>query len=200
MPSVRSSSATSRERPSRVVVLRIGSHPLIYSVVVILAVGAAAFFLAVVPLVRMIQPGGKAAVEDAQAALTTAQNTLAVQKKLADAASSLSTDERDMLAYALPATPDAPGLSIILKSLANASGLKLSSFDISEPPPTDGAATSVGTAEISLALDLVTYDRLKIFLLAAENSLRLFDLKTLTFSPGTGSAGIQLQTYYLNGT
>jgi len=181
-------------------VLRIGSHPLIYSIVVILAVGAATFFFAIVPLVRMIQPGGKASVVDAQTALNSVQNILAAQKKLANAASSLSTDERDTLAYALPGTPDAPGLSIILKSLANASGLRLSSFDISEPPSVDGAAASVGIAEISLSLDLVTYDRLKIFLQETENSLRLFDLKTLTFSPGTGSAGIQLESYYLNGT
>ena len=180
-------------------VLRIGSHPLVYSAAFILITGALVFFLAIVPLVRMLQSGGKASISDARERNRVAQNTLDSEKKLADAASSLSAADRDMLAYALPAEPDAPGLVVIMKSLAIASGVKLTSFDVSTPPSSEGSgASAAGQAIITASLDLVTYDRLKIFLTNMENSLRIFDLKSLSFSPGTGSANIQVVSYYLN--
>jgi hypothetical protein len=197
MPS--QSSASSREKSTAVAVLRIGSHPLVYSAAFILITGALVFFLAIVPLVRMLQSGGKASISDARERNRVAQNTLDAEKKLADAASSLSAADRDMLAYALPAEPDAPGLVVIMKSLAIASGVKLTSFDVSTPSTSEGSvASAAGQAIITASLDLVTYDRLKIFLTNMENSLRIFDLKSLSFSPGTGSASIQVVSYYLN--
>jgi len=194
-------STTTREKPFAVAVLRIGSHPLLYSIVTILAIGALVFFLAIAPLVHMLQTGGAASKSDALARNNTAQNALAAQKKLTDAALSISSADREMLNYALPDAPDAPGLAVIMKSLAAAAGVKLTSFDVSEPSASDGSSSgAVRQAEITIALDLVTYDRLKIFLTSLENSLRIFNLKSLTFSPANGSAGLQIESYYLNNT
>jgi len=103
------------------------------------------------------------------------------------------------LVYALPAEPDEPGLAVILKSLAVKSGVKLSSFDVSEPQPGSGtSASTVGQVEITMSLDLVTYDRLKLVLTNTEDSLRIFDLNSFNFSPATGSVTIDLTSYYLN--
>jgi len=182
-------------------VLRIGSHPLVYSVVFVLGVGALVFFLGIVPLVHMLQPGGTASLADATAKNVAARNVLDAQNKLATAAATLSTSDRDMLAYALPAEPDEPGLAVIFKSLAQNSGVRMSSIDITEP---QGAITAggngVGEVEITVALDNVSYDKLKIVLTAVENSLRLFDVRGLSFSPSTGSTSLLIHSYYLINT
>ena len=191
------SSRISQDKPFAVTVLRIGSHPLVYSITVVLAIGVLVFFLAVVPLVRMLQSGGKASISDAQARNRVALNSLNAEKKLAGAAVSLSSDDYALLKYAMPDEPDAPGLAVILKSLALRSGVKLYAFDVSEPPPAADASTS-GRVEITMALNLVTYDRLKLVLMNLENSLRIFDLKSFTFSPTAGSMNVEFNAYYLN--
>ena len=180
-------------------VLRIGSHPLVYSIMFIVAVGALVFFLGIAPLVRMLQTGGKASIGDAQNRNNIAQDTLNAENKLASAADAVSPDDQALLAYALPTDPDVPGLAIILKSLAAKSGVKLSSFDISASPPGGAtAASEVGEVAITMTLDMATYDRLKLILLNTENSLRIFDLKSFAFSPATGSVNVELTSYYLN--
>lgn len=180
-------------------VLRIGSHPLIYSIVFIVGVGALIFFLGITPMVRMLQTGGKASIGDAQNRNNIAQDALDAEKKLASAAGAVSPDDQALLAFALPADPDAPGLAIILKSLAAKSGVKLSSFDISVSPSESAtAASAVGQVAITMTLDMATYDRLKLILLNTEDSLRIFDLKSFSFSPMTGSVNVELTSYYLN--
>ena len=191
------SSRISQDKPFAVTVLRVGSHPLVYSIAVVLAIGVLVFFLAVVPLVRMLQSGGKASISDAQARNRVALNSLNAEKKLAGAAVSLSSDDYALLKYAMPDEPDAPGLAVILKSLALRSGVKLYAFDVSEPPSEADASTS-GRVEITMALNLVTYDRLKLVLMNLENSLRIFDLKSFTFSPTAGSMNVEFNAYYLN--
>ena len=191
------SSRISQDKPFAVTVLRVGSHPLVYSIAVVLAIGVLVFFLAVVPLVRMLQNGGKASIPDAQARNSVALNSLNAEKKLAGAAVALSSDDYALLKYAMPDEPDAPGLAVILKSLALRSGVKLYAFDVSEPPSEADASTS-GRVEITMALNLVTYDRLKLVLMNLENSLRIFDLKSFTFSPTAGSMNVEFNAYYLN--
>lgn len=193
------STRISQDKPFAVTVLRVGSHPLVYSIAVVLAIGALVFFLAVVPLVHMLQSGGKASIPDAQARNLVALNSLNAEKKLAGAAVSLSSDDNALLKYAMPDEPDAPGLAVILKSLALRSGVKLYAFDVSEPPPeADASASTPGRVEITMALSLVTYDRLKLVLMNLENSLRIFDLKSFTFSPTAGSMNVEFNAYYLN--
>jgi hypothetical protein len=193
------SSRIPQDKPFAVTILRIGSHPLVYSIAVVLAIGALAFFLAIVPLVRMLQSGGKASIPDAQARNRIALNSLNAEKKLAGAASSLSSDDQALLTYAMPGTPDTPGLAVILKSLALRSGVKLYAFDISEPPPEPNASIlTSGRVQITMSLNLVTYDRLKLVLMNLENSLRIFDLRSFTFSPTAGSMNVEFDAYYLN--
>lgn len=185
-------------RPS--VVLRIGKHPVAYAVLVMLAVGALVFFFAIVPFTRMLQNGGKASITDAQNRLQSAKNVLEAQKKLVDTATALTAKDRANLAYAVPAEPDIPGLYIIFNSLAARSGVKLSSIDMAEAAeaaPEQGDLQSVGKLRISVSLDQVSYDRLKIVLTNVEGSLRLFDIRGWAFSPSTGSVSMQMDAYYL---
>jgi hypothetical protein len=188
----------SPRKPFAVAVLRIGSHPLVYAVTFIIVVGALVFFLAIVPLVRMLQSGGAASVADAEGRNRVAQNTLDGEKKLANSLAAISSDDQALLAYALPSEPDEPGLAIILRSLAAKSGVKMSSFDISPQAASGTTPATVGQVSITMSLDLVSYDRLKLVLTNIEDSLRIFDLENYAYSPASGSVSINFVTYYLN--
>jgi hypothetical protein len=149
-------------------------------------------------MVRMLQSGGSASVTDAQARNRVAQNALDGEKKLAASAAAISADDQALLAYALPAESDTPGLAIILRALAVKSGVKMSSFEISEQAASGTAPATVGLVSITLSLDLVSYDRLKLVLTNIEDSLRIFDLENYAYSPSTGSVSINFTSYYLN--
>lgn len=181
--------------------LRIGSHPIVYSVMAILAAGAVLFFFAVVPLVRMLQPGGAASVSDAQAKSDAIRLQLNSQKKVIGSVAAISESDRKLLAYALPAEADTPGLSVQLHAIAVKSGLKLSSLDMSIPAAVSGEAggapLSVQPLDITMTLDNVSYDTMKLFLTNMQNSLRLLDVRTINFAPSANSISVEARTYFI---
>jgi hypothetical protein len=193
------------ERSSPSLVIRIGSHPIVYSVTTILAIGAVVFFFAVAPMVRMLQPGGTASLVDAQVRNKAASDSLDSQKALLAAVDAISAEDRDLLAYALPQVPDAPGLAIQLNSIALRSGVRMSGVDVAaatSPSSGEGAAQPELVKPLSVAytVDKITYDTLKILLSTLESSLRIFDVMSLSFSPNSSSVSLELRTYYLAGS
>jgi len=151
-------------------------------------------------MVRKLQSGGSASVSDAQNRKLGVENSLESEKKLVNLAKSLTAKDRELLSYALPLEQQIPELSVIMKSVAIASGVKMTSLDIAQASQSSGeeGSQALGRLQVTVSLDLVTYDRLKIILTNTENSLRLFDLRSMTFSPSTGSVNMQFDTYYLN--
>ncbi len=196
---------TSIEPPKKsleVIALRIGMHPIVFSVMTIVGVGALVFFFGFAPMVKMTQAGGSASVVDAKGRNDAAASSLEAQKKLVGLAGTLTAHDRDLLAYALPSEEDIPTLTVILRSLAVRSGARLATMDIAKATtPEAGAAggqPSIISSQITLGLELVTYDRFKLVLSTIENSLRIFDIQNMTYTPSTGSLSLQLKTYYLN--
>ncbi len=55
----------------------------------------------------------------------------------------------------------------------------------------------VGSFNVKIVLGKVTYPTLKAWLLTMENSLRVIDVKSLSFDPKTDSASLEMTTYYL---
>jgi len=191
------------EKSPRSLVITVGSHPIVYSVTTILAIGTAVFFLAIAPMVRMLQPGGSASLSDAQTTNQAANDKLDSQKKLIDAVGSIQKSDRDLLAYALPDLPDAPGLAIQLNSIAIKSGVRMSGMDVTAGPEQTSSEAparpqSVKTLNISYTVENINYDKLKILLSNLEYSLRIFDVLSLSFTPSSGAVSLQLRTYYIN--
>jgi hypothetical protein len=56
---------------------------------------------------------------------------------------------------------------------------------------------NVGSFNVKMTLNKVDYPALKKWLAAVENSLRLIDIRTLSFDPKTSSASLEMVTYYL---
>lgn len=186
-------------------VLRVGSHPAAYSVTAILAIGAVVFFLAIVPLTRMLQPGGSASVSDAQSQNEAAKAKLESQKKVVNAIAKIDEDQRKLIAYALPDEADTPGLAIQINSLVSQSGLKMTSIDMTAASGDSDSLSgqSLAALNVVIAVEGITYENLKVILSNIEKNLRPLDVRTLNFSPSTGgttSITLEMKTYYVNGT
>lgn len=181
--------------------LRIGSHPVVYSVMAIVAAGAVFFFFAVVPLVRLLQPGGAASVADAWTKNEAARLLLNSEKKVIGNVAAISESDRHLLAYALPPEADTPGLAVQLNAIAVKSGIKLSSLDMTIPASVSGVAggavLSVQPIDIIMTLDNASYDTMKIFLANMQNSLRLMDVRTISFAPSANSVSVEARTYFI---
>jgi hypothetical protein len=57
-------------------------------------------------------------------------------------------------------------------------------------------APGVGTMTARMSVSKVDYEKLKILLVTLEDSLRLFDIKKLTFDPEKKTVDLELATYY----
>lgn len=138
-------------------------------------------------------------------------------------------DQTDLARFSrlLPTEADFPDLFVIVEDLVSSSDLELVSLSISPGSATTGTAPNGETnpyASLAQRGDLKvlnlsisvsggqSYDHFKAFLEKIENSLRLFNVQSLTFSPAqatqasrmesTSNSGysINLQTYYLAST
>jgi hypothetical protein len=188
------------EKKSPSLTIRLGMHPIVYSVATILAIGSLVFFFAITPMVRMLQAGGSVSVADAQARSLAAKEGYDSQKRLVDAVAAISKDSRDLLAYALPDAPDAAGLAVQLNSIAIKSGVRMMGIDAAASPVTSGSTTvpqTVKPLSIAYTVDGISYDKLKILLSNLEYSLRIFDVMSLNFSPTAATVSMQLRTYYI---
>ncbi|PIT94829.1 hypothetical protein COT98_02025 [Candidatus Falkowbacteria bacterium CG10_big_fil_rev_8_21_14_0_10_39_9] len=57
--------------------------------------------------------------------------------------------------------------------------------------------SGVGSFNVKIVLGKVTYPALKAWLQTMENSLRVIDVKSLSFDPKTDTANLEMTTYYL---
>lgn len=184
------------QKATPVLVLRIGSHPVVYAVMVVLAVGAALFFFSITPAVKALQAGGKASIVDARVKMDEAEKRIGAQKKLVENAALVSEEDRKLLSFALPTEQDIPGLYIQISNILRVSGLRFTGMDVSEAPD-DPNQKLVKGLNISVSLDGVTYDQVKLLMNNFENSLRMMDLHEVSFTPSSKSASLSLRTYYL---
>jgi Tfp pilus assembly protein PilO len=188
---------TSNEpKATPVAVLRIGTHPIVYAVTVIIVAGVVTFFFAVTPSVKALQTGGKASIADARVKMQEAESKIGAQKKLVENAALVSQEDRKLLNFALPTEQDIPGLYIQISNILRTSGLRFSGMDVSEAPD-DPNQKLVKGLNISVTLDNVTYDQVKLLMNNFENSLRMMDLHEISFTPSSHSASLSLRTYYL---
>jgi len=187
-------------RPVSAFTLRLGSHPAVYAVTLLLAVGAATFFLLVVPAVRALQTGGDASVADAKDRYQAAADRLAAQKKVIDAASGLTEEQRNLLAFAVPAEADTPGLSVLLHAIGGSVGARITNLDASGQTAsgdTSDVPVALAPVELAVSADNVSYAQMKLLLAAIDNSLRLMDVRSMNFAPSSSSVSLQIRAYYL---
>ena len=103
---------------------------------------------------------------------------------------------------ALPTKTDLPGIFIQLENLATKNNLLLNSLDIANQEAVEKKEATVRVAglnklSITISVSGGDYFSMKKYLADIENNLRIFDVKSLAYSPTENSYNIVLTAYYL---
>lgn len=115
-------------------------------------------------------------------------------KTLNDQYKVVNESQAKRLQLALPQGPDLPNLMAILEGIAKDQGLAIENMNFSFGAPTGVseenedveklAKLGIKTMNINVSLGPSTYGEMKKFVKAAEDSIRLINLKSLTFNVG----------------
>ncbi len=191
-------------------------YVLIAVAVVVLALG---YTLIIGPEVRTVRQYGAVDLADETKNLEERENYLERLNSMLTKYSQLNTERLATLKTILPTDANFPDLFVILEDLATKSGLTLVSVAISPTVEVSGAEggaaaptakldPNVKTLDISVTVgNGQNYSQFKTLLTAIEDSLRIFNIQSLTFTlpneakPGEAVSGatwtLNLRTYYL---
>ena len=151
--------------------------------------------LVVLPLVRSYRNGGPYDVRSRIVQWDGLKENLRTLESARAAFDKLGKEFEQKLQLALPIDADQPGLLVTIDGLAKNSGMQLTAIDIS--PRRDPLAGIPGVFPVDMGVTVAggDYSRLKAFLRAIENNLRLMDVTGLAFSPRAASYAISIRTY-----
>jgi Tfp pilus assembly protein PilO len=136
------------------------------------------------------------------------QNEFAIKQQKIEALKKIKTDYAEFgesikkIVEALPAKADLPGIFIQQENLVVKNNLLLNSVDIASPESASEATArtaAAGLSKLSVTISVSggDYFALKKYLADLENNLRIFDVKSIAYSPSENSYNIVLTTYYL---
>ena len=197
--------------------------------VVVLLVGLG-YLLFIGPQVSAVRQYGVVDLSAENKRLTDRTDYLSRLEKMLQLYSALNQTDLDRFNRLLPTEADFPDLFVIVEDLVSSSELELNSLSISPGSGTSVTSGETGTAPsepanpaaslaqrgdlkvLNLAVSVSggkSYEHFKKFLQNIENSLRLFNIQSLTFAPAqstqtgrlestaSSAYSINLQTYYL---
>jgi Tfp pilus assembly protein PilO len=192
-------SPTGEQKPKTGAVEAIGSHPVFYALTLIIVAGVLAFYFAIVPAVRALQPGGASSVDDAIAARAALNTTVSAQLAVIDKVASISTEDRHKISLSLPSEQDVPGMISELAGIASSSGVVISGMDLTATDSKLAPDVPSGVKPLDIVLNVqgVQYVNLRAFLANVEHNLRLIDFHGITVSPSVGVASVNFRTYYV---
>lgn len=111
--------------------------------------------------------------------------------------------EVERLSRILPAERDLPGLFLQVQELAADAQLRVTSVEVSEQGALattgapDGKPNAIQKLNVAVQVEgFRSYDQFKAFLDLLERNMRLFDISSLSYTPGTTSYAVNLTTYY----
>ncbi|MFH1426237.1 MAG: hypothetical protein ABIG66_02275 [Candidatus Kerfeldbacteria bacterium] len=181
--------------------------------VLILVVG---WFVLLDKELTKIEEAGLIGYEDTSARLQERENYLLQLQTMETEYSKLSEERLQQMDHLLPVGLEPASVINRMSALAEQAGLAILSIDVVKPEPvaeatiTDAGTIAgeaskftskdVRTATITLNIESGegTYEELKLFLDTLESFVPILDLQNLTFSPGSASYALQLQTYFLH--
>jgi Tfp pilus assembly protein PilO len=151
---------------------------------------AVLFLMFGLPQIRSLQEL-RSDVLDQKRAFTTIQEKFESTKDVVAQFRAIDERDRALVASALPSGLDLPNLLVRLEDIISSSGLVSEAIDVKE-----GGLVNI--------IVLGNYESLKVFLKALEQSLRIFDVESISFAAPTLSEGggvdfrfsLSMKTYY----
>jgi len=171
----------------------------------VVAIIASSYYFILEPKYQQVGIGGKYNLDTLKNEVTKRKEYLANLKNLISDYKSISQEELKKVKQILPTEKDIPGLFVQLQALAESHGLFLSGISINEAADTAKSKAKQSSVreikKLNLSIGVVgpednNYERLKVFLTALENNLRLFDVNAVYFSPDSPTYSLEIFTYY----
>ena len=117
----------------------------------------------------------------------------------------LDNDDIEKINKLLPGKPEIENLLVMIETLANKNNFLIGSIQASWDEKEsknimDVNKQKLGIREVNVTLPVseIDYNGFKKLLNVIENNLRIFDIRTISFSPKGNSANLQFVTYYLD--
>lgn len=170
----------------------------VFTTLLVILIVAGAFFFILEPKYRESGQGNKVNLDLEKAELEKRQQHLKRLKVLVENYNKISPAEISRIKKILPDERDIPGLFAQFQELAAKNNLLLLSINFNEAPL---AASTDGIKKISIAVDLLStgsgsYQEIKRFVASLETNLRLLDIESVFYTPGSGSYSLIINTYY----
>lgn len=111
---------------------------------------------------------------------------------------SISKLDREKIDRMLPAMPDEPSLVLAIETMVRDSGLVLLSIDAKQGAELkESSIKNLKTIDVTLGIGGGDYTGLKAFLDSIERNLRLSDIVSFAYNPGSSAYSVRLRAYYL---
>jgi len=183
--------------------LFLNSYFNIIMVVILLLFLAVAYVMFIKPKYDATMSAIQSNIEQQQKLYTDQQKKLANLEIISDLYKKIPSGDLKKFNGVLPDSYIKERLFGELEEIISKNGFILNSVNISREekklPTTEGMtprSASIGTIDLQLSISAIDYAGFKNLLRLLENNLRLFDVTSVSFSPGGNTASLTLSTYY----
>ncbi len=169
---------------------------------------------------RIIQESGVLEYDLVTEQLQDQQDRLVELRYLEEQYTTLDQERLRQLEEVLPHSYNPTALITTMNQFAEQASIEIASIDVAQTGTITTETTSTATTDsgeeeetivevanpniktVTITMNIKnnegTYGELKYFLSALETFVPILDMRQLSFSPGTDSMALQLQTYYFN--
>lgn len=176
-------------------------HHILASLIVSALILGLSTLLVIMPKISELQEVGLDRRETRQAALANLQEELRALTEARNRFEAITLEQYALLDRALPTQKDIPQLIVDIPAFIQAQGLSVGQMDVSETTyvAAEGqpANTTIRRVDVTVTVGEVdSYARMKSFLGALEDNLRIIDLSSVSYRPDTAAYSLVLTTYY----
>ena len=112
---------------------------------------------------------------------------------------SISKSDKEKIDRFLPSSPDEPSIVASVSTIVRDSGMVLLSLDAkSDSELKQSVVPGLKAIDVTLGFGGGDYTSLKNFFESLEKNLRLMDVESFAYSPGSNAYSIRLRAYYLD--
>lgn len=161
------------------------------------AYAVSAYFLLLMPKIGPLLEGGAADLAAHERRLADDERYLKDLQATVKSYQMWNPEQKERLVSIVTAEPRIPDIFVQVDAVARKHDLVLSSIDAVIDEKT---VTPAGRKPVRIAANVAggTYEQFKLFLADLERSDRLFDVRSLVFTPTSGSYGLVLHAYFLD--
>ena len=181
----------------------VSSYYIFVVIGVIVCILGLGYVFVISPQLAQLQSDGLDRKETRQQTLVSLQAELAQLRQAKVQFDQITAEDIRLLEHVLPTERDVPQLMVDIPRFAENLGLRLGGIDFTESAfasPT-GTPTNIRRLNIATTVSGITsYDRLKTFLEAVQENVRILDLTSVSYSPTNDSYALVLITYFTSST